>query len=314
VPGSGAPVFATIDTDNQMIFWCAPPESATARRLFRRTLPPGEEFVTVAEWHPHPTTVLRKREISTPLPTHPGGRPPVHGEVPEAAADYSLYLPACRRSPAAGLVWLSQREGGGVAAAALDPHWLTLAGFAVVDVRITPAWWPEVPDEDIRPRLVRQIRAAVAASGIQRLLGGGRLAVGGTSFGATLALLAIAEGEPFSAAIAQSGAYARQLTPLGFQDEKRTIWAAQGVYQDFDAVLNAPRIRKPVLIIHGEADHNPATPVAQATLLFQALIANGTPSRLVVLSGEGHTPISRDGLAAALAEKAAWMHAHCVSG
>ena len=111
----------------------------------------------------------------------------------------------------------------------------------------------------------------------------------------------------------QSGAYARQLTPLGFQDETRTLWEAPRVYQDFDAVVNAPRIRKPVLIIHGEADQNPATPVAQATLLFQALIANGTRSRMVVLSGEGHTPLTRDGIAAALSEKATWLHSNCTT-
>jgi dipeptidyl aminopeptidase/acylaminoacyl peptidase len=96
---------------------------------------------------------------------------------------------------------------------------------------------------------------------------------------------------------------------LGFQDETRTLWEAPRVYQDFDAIVNAPRIRRPVLIIHGDADPNPATPVAQATLLFQELIANGTRARLVLLPGEGHSPQSRDGIATALAEKAAWLAA-----
>src|SRR5262249_14500015 len=161
---------------------------------------------------------------------------------------FSLHLPE-QAVPAAGLVWLSQ-PGEVVPTgnrAAPDPHWLTLAGFAVLDVRITPAWWPEIPDEEIRPRAVRQIRAAVAGSGIDRHADPTRLAVGGASFGATLALLAIAECELFGTAIVQSGAYSRQLTPLGFQDETRTCWQAPRVYQDFDAVINAPRIRKPVL-------------------------------------------------------------------
>lgn len=303
--------FATIDTENNAIIWSAPPEGTAASRLFDVTLPADEELVTIAEWDSRDfRTVVREREIGKPLPAHPGGLPPIHGKVEEAAAEFSLHLPE-QAAPTAGLVWLSQpgevRSNGNRAAP--DPHWLTLAGFAVLDVRITPAWWPEVPDEEIRPRVVRQIRDAVVGSGLDRHADPTRLAVGGASFGATLALLAIAECELFSTAIVQSGAYSRQLTLLGFQDETRTFWEAPRVYQDFDAVANAPRIRKPVLIIHGETDQNPATPMVQAALLFQALIANGTPSRLVLLSGEGHTPLSRDGIAAALSEKAAWLTA-----
>jgi dienelactone hydrolase len=301
------PAFATVDTENKVVIWAAPPGAAAPRRARGLALPPGEELVTIAAWdRPGGTTVLRKRTPNTPLPAHPGGPPPLHGRA--GAAEFALRLPKGR---AAGcLVWLSQHGAPptcGAPAGGPDPYWLTLAGFAVLDVRIVPAWWPAVPDEEIRPRLVRQILEAVAGSGVDRHVDSGRLAVGGTSFGATLALLAIADCDLFGTAIAQSGAYARQLTPLGFQDETRTLWEAPLVYRDFDAVVNAPRIRKPVLIIHGEADPNPATPVAQATLLFQALIANGTRARLVVLSGEGHAPLTRDGIAAALAEKAAWL-------
>lgn len=308
--GEGDLAFATVDTDNHVIIWSAPPAVTAARCVWERTLPAGQELVTIAAWDgPAARPVVRRRTVAVPLPAHPGGRALVAGRA--GAAEFSLHLPE-RHPPAAGLVWLAQRGEplpGAATPGQADPRWLTLAGFAVLDVRVAPAWWPEVPDEEIRPRLVEQIRAAVSGSGIEH--GGGGLAVGGASFGATLALAAAADCELFAAAIVQSGAYARQLTPLGFQDEPRTLWEAPRVYQDFDAVAGAPGIRKPVLIIHGEADQNPATPLAQATLLFQALIANDTRARLVVLSGEGHTPVTRDGIAAALAEKAAWLHAHC---
>ncbi|HEX6473128.1 MAG TPA: prolyl oligopeptidase family serine peptidase [Streptosporangiaceae bacterium] len=312
-PAAGDPMFATVDATDQVVFWSAPAGSATARRHRERTLPAGEEFVAVAGWDGRdPAVVVMARQPRTPPPVRPGGGRPVRG--PAGDAEVALHLPE-HGPPAACLVWLSQRDGGpgegSQGGGGPDPHWLTLAGFAVLDVRLAAEWWPDVPDEEIRPRLVRQIGDAVAGSGIDRHAAGGGLAVGGASFGATLALLAAADCDLFTAAIAQSGAYARQLTPLGFQDETRTLWAAPRVYQDFDAVVNAPRIRKPVLIIHGEADRNPATPVAQATLLFQALVANGTRARLVVLSGEGHSPLTRDGIAAALAEKAAWLRSHC---
>jgi hypothetical protein len=304
--------FATVDTGNRVVVWHAPPDALAVRRSYERILPADEELVTIAGRRDPFKFVVKNRTAHAPLPAHPGGAPVVSGQVADAAAEFTLHLPE-DSAPAAYLVWLSQRAEplpDGAAASALDPYWLTLAGFAVLDVRMTPAWWPEVPDEEIRPRLIRQIRGAVEGSGIARE--GDRLAVGGTSFGATLALVAIADCELFRTAIVQSGAYARQLTPLGFQDETRTLWEAPRVYRDFDAVVNAPRIRKPVLIIHGEADENPATPLVQATLLFQALVANGTRSRLVVLSGEGHAPLTCDGIAAALAEKAGWLHSCCV--
>ena len=60
-------------------------------------------------------------------------------------------------------------------------------------------------------RLVRQIRAAVTGGGIMCLGCGG-------------------------------GAYPRQLTPLGFQDEPQTLWEAPRVYRDFGTVAGAPPI------------------------------------------------------------------------
>ncbi|GAA0320687.1 prolyl oligopeptidase family serine peptidase [Actinoallomurus spadix] len=335
--------FATVDADRRVVLWEVPAEGTAARRLSDLSLPAGEELITVSGWAPGEVRpVCDRSRPRAPLPAHPGGPAPLRGTVPAAAAEFSLYLPA-DRDPAAVLVWLSQANqalpgaaaasappsetvagsaspsetvagsavpcGAAAASTGPDPHWLTLAGFGVLDVRITPAWAPTVPDEEIRPRLVRQIRDAVLGSAAHRHVGTAGLVVGGVSFGATLALLAVTDCDLFSAAIVQNGAYSRQLTLLGFQDEARTLWEAPRVYADFDAIVNARRIRRPVLIIHGEADRNPATPVLQATLLYQALIANGTRARLVVLPGEGHVLRSRNGIAASLAEKAAWLAA-----
>ncbi|GAA4624055.1 hypothetical protein GCM10023196_022670 [Actinoallomurus vinaceus] len=310
-PTAGGRRFATVDAANRLVVWGVPEVGTAASRLFELTVPEDEELITLAGWEPGDVRpVCDRRRPRSPLPAHPGGVPPRHGRIREAGAEFSLHLPT-RRDPAAVLVWLSQAgetiPAGAAGPTALDPHWLTLAGFGVLDLRIVCGWSPDVPDEEIRPRLVRQIRDAVLGSGVADRTHPSRLAVGGASFGATLALLAIADCDLFATAIVQSGAYSRQLTLLGFQDETRTLWEAPRVYEDFDAIVNAPRIRRPVLIIHGEADPNPATPVIQATLLFQALIANGTRARLVLLPGEGHSLRSRDGIAAALAEKATWL-------
>src|SRR5262249_27854696 len=86
--------FATIDTENNGVIWSAPPTGTVARRLFDVTLPAGEELVTIAEWDGHDfRAVVSRRKPGATLPTHPGGRPPIHGKVEEAAAEFSLHLP-----------------------------------------------------------------------------------------------------------------------------------------------------------------------------------------------------------------------------
>jgi dipeptidyl aminopeptidase/acylaminoacyl peptidase len=79
------------------------------------------------------------------------------------------------------------------------------------------------------------------------------------------------------------------------------------VYRDFDAVVSAPRITRPVLILHGTADSHPATPASGAQVLFQALTALGTPARLVLLPGEGHNFLTREAVGAAVTEQAVWL-------
>lgn len=187
-------------------------------------------------------------------------------------------------------------------------HWLTRLGFAVAAVDVPLRWWPEVPDERIREEAVAAIATAVTTTSLAREADAGRLVVHGHSFAATLALQALADTDLFTAAMVSSGGYCRSLTPLGFQYEKRALWEARRVYQDFDAVLSAPRIRRPVLIVHGQGDRNPATPPEQAVLLFQCLTALGTPSRLVLLPEDGHRVRTHNGRATLVSEQAAWMY------
>ena len=58
----------------------------------------------------------------------------------------------------------------------------------------------------------------------------------------------------FRAGIARSGADNRTLTPFGFQAEQRTYWQAPEVYNAMSPFAFAPRIKAPILLIHGEAD------------------------------------------------------------
>ncbi|MEU5306951.1 alpha/beta hydrolase family protein [Streptomyces noursei] len=296
---AGGTRFATLNAGNEAVIWSIAPGAPTAVPLSHHSLPGSRRPVTVRRWHNVAFT-----GIPVPGPPPTAAPAPVLLQMGRSGTQAILYLP---RGPAAGgLVWLSQATGPH-AQLGPDPAWLTLDGYAVLDLRVDLGWWRCTPDERVRPRIVRQIRENVLCSGLDAYTGSVPLAVGGTSFGATLALIALADCDLFTTGIAQSGAYSRHLTALGFQDESRSLWEAPVLYRDFDAVVGAPDVWRPVLVIHGEADRNPATPLTQALLLFQALTANGTRTRLAVLPGEGHTVQTRDGLAASLAAKSHWL-------
>ncbi|MFE7115543.1 alpha/beta hydrolase family protein [Streptomyces sp. NPDC057654] len=301
--------FALLHADNTVVVWHAGTGAIIARRRSRRHLPEDRLPVAVRSWEDGTCTRL-------PAPGLPprAAAPPIRQTMDHFGTTVSLHRPP---GPVSGtLVWLS--HAGPRVPLPPDTAWLTDEGWAVLHVRLDLGWWPDTPDERIRPRVVQQIRDTVDACRPDLPGPSSGLTIGGASFGATLALMALADCELFIAGIAQSGAYSRHLTALGFQDEHRSLWEAPDLYRDFDAVVGAPAIRRPVLVIHGENDRNPATPLAQALLLFQALTANGTRARLVVLPGEKHTVCTREGLAAALAAKSQWLNtvgkeavAHC---
>ncbi|TDD73503.1 hypothetical protein E1298_33920 [Actinomadura rubrisoli] len=116
----------------------------------------------------------------------------------------------------------------------------------------------------------------------------GPVVVGGHSFAATLALYALAHIPGLASAIACSGCYNRSLTPTGFHYEKRTYWDAPDIYDAFSALRFADRIDRPVLLVHGAEDRNPATPPEQTIGLYRAVVAAGGRARLVLLPHEGH--------------------------
>jgi dipeptidyl aminopeptidase/acylaminoacyl peptidase len=91
-----------------------------------------------------------------------------------------------------------------------------------------------------------------------------KIAVGGHSYGAFMtANLLVHASDLFCCGIARSGAYNRTLTPFGFQAEERTLWEAQKTYIDMSPFMLADRIKKPILLIHGEDDNNSGTMTMQ---------------------------------------------------
>ena len=52
--------------------------------------------------------------------------------------------------------------------------------------------------------------------------------------------------------------------------------------------MAADKIKRPLLLVHGEEDNNPGTFPLQSERFYQALKGHGAPCRLVLLPHESH--------------------------
>lgn len=115
-----------------------------------------------------------------------------------------------------------------------------------------------------------------------------RVAVGGHSYGAFMTANLLTNSDDYACGIARSGAYNRTLTPFGFQSEQRNYWDVPQVYNTMSPFMNAEKMKKPMLLIHGDADNNSGTFTMQTERYFQALKNLGAPVRMVLLPKESH--------------------------
>jgi len=123
-------------------------------------------------------------------------------------------------------------------------------------------------------------------------------------------VMLLANSDLFRAGVARSGAYNRTLTPFGFQNEQRTLWQAPQTYLDMSPLLAVPKIRDPLLLIHGDKDKNPATMPEQTKRLYRAIKGNGGKARIVMLPHEAHTYRARESVGHVLAEMVNWFDKH----
>ncbi|MBW5481278.1 alpha/beta hydrolase family protein [Streptomyces bambusae] len=233
------------------------------------------------------------------VPPPPDAPAAVHS-IPTGFAEARLTVLPGRAAGGPALLWIRALRSG-EAAPGRPPHFLAAASHraAVLDL---PLHWPD----DATPALLNgQITAALSTA--LRLLRPGTVAVGGHSFGATLALYALAQLPEPAGAVAHSGCYNRTSTPTGFHYERRTLWQAPDVYRAFSALQFADRLDRPVLVVHGADDANPATTPEQAVELYRAVVATGGTARLVLLPQEGHTFRSHEALEAVAGEHQAWL-------
>ena len=175
-----------------------------------------------------------------------------------------------------------------------DAQWFAEQGFAVVvaDGRGTPGRGPQwdraVAGDLAGPVLEDQVAALAAAADRCADLDAGRVAIRGWSFGGYLAALAVLRRpDVFHAAVAGAPVTDWRLYDTHYTERYLGHPGENGIAYDTCSLLgDAPKLRRPLLLIHGLADDNV---VAAHTLrLSAALLAAGRPHSVLPLSGVTH--------------------------
>ena len=188
-----------------------------------------------------------------------------------------------------------------------SPLFFVTQGYAVLmDATMPVVGDPETMNNTFIEQIVASAKAAIDKLDSLGVADRQRILVAGHSYGAFMTANLLAHSDLFAAGIARSGAYNRTLTPFGFQSERRSFWEAPDVYMKVSPFTYADKIKKPILLTHGEADNNTGTFPIQSERLFQAIRGHGGTARLVLLPFEAHGYSARESVLHVLAEMFEW--------
>jgi dipeptidyl-peptidase-4 len=241
---------------------------------------------------------------SVPIASHAeSAELPVRLSVPPARAEAPRTVVLLPNSHRAGesLPVLLDPYGGPHAqrvlsarSAYLTSQWFADQGFAVVvaDGRGTPGrgagYERAVLGDLATPALEDQVAALSIAAAAHPELDLGRVAIRGWSFGGYLAALAVLRRpDVFHAAVAGAPVTDWSLYDTHYTERYLGDPTAEPeAYQRSSLLADAPKLSRPLLLIHGLADDNV---VAAHTLrLSSALLAAGRPHTVLPLSGVTH--------------------------
>jgi dipeptidyl aminopeptidase/acylaminoacyl peptidase len=185
---------------------------------------------------------------------------------------------------------------------------LVLHGYALIDNAAMPIIGDaETVNNTYLDQLVMDAQAAVDKAVAMGVADRARIGVFGHSYGAFMTANLLAHSTLFRAAVAESGAYNRTLTPFGFQTERRTFWEAPDLYTKMSPFWFADKIKTPILLTHGEADDNTGTFPIQSERLYAAIRGNGGTVRLVMLPAEAHGYRAKESIEHVLYEEITWF-------
>jgi dipeptidyl aminopeptidase/acylaminoacyl peptidase len=191
------------------------------------------------------------------------------------------------------------------------PLWLLTQGHAVLmNATIPIVGDPETMNNTFIEQTVAAGRAAIDYLDSLGLIDRQRVGVGGHSYGAFMTATLLAHSDDYAYGIARSGAYNRTLTPFGFQSERRSFWEVPELYLRLSPFTYAHRIRRPLLLIHGQEDNNSGTFPIQSERLFQAIQGHGGTARLVLLPYESHSYRARESVLHVVTEMLEWAETY----
>ncbi|MGE0631799.1 MAG: alpha/beta hydrolase family protein, partial [Pseudobdellovibrionaceae bacterium] len=176
-----------------------------------------------------------------------------------------------------------------------DIAYNALRGYVVLDHAQMPIiGHPETKNDKFIEQLVSGAKAAVKALADRDLVDTKRIGVIGHSYGAFMVAHLLTHSDLFATGIAKSGAYNRTLTPFGFQGERRPFWKAKETYLKMSPFIDADKVKKPILLMHGMADNNTGTFTLQSERYYEALKGQGAVAKLVLLPVESQGYASRE--------------------
>jgi dipeptidyl-peptidase-4 len=175
----------------------------------------------------------------------------------------------------------------------LESQWFADRGFAVLvaDGRGTPgrgpAWEREVHRDFLGPVLEDQVDALHAAAERSGFLDLSRVAIRGWSFGGYVSAAAVLRHpDVFHAAVVGAPVTDQRLYDTHYTERYLGHPDDDDVYRRNSVLDDAPKLERPMLIIHGLADDNVV--VAHSLRLSRALMEAGRPHTFLPLSGITH--------------------------
>ncbi|WP_239096754.1 prolyl oligopeptidase family serine peptidase, partial [Streptomyces sp. SID11385] len=263
------------------------------------------------------TAVLRSFE-ETPLVLPR----PRHLRLGARALRSTLFLPSWHTPGTRLPVLLSPYAGHGLALVvrartwwAAVAQWFAEHGFAVLitDGRGTPGrgapWEYAIHGDRLTAALADQADALRAAAGVCPDLDPGRVGIRGWSYGGYLAAGAVLRHpETFHAAVAGAAPTDRALYNTHWEERFLGDPAVLPAgYRASSLLDDAPRLRRPLLLVHGLADENVSP--AHMLRLSAALLAAGRPHEVLPLPGAGHGVVGTPVAAALLRHEVRWLGA-----
>ncbi|MBP0456652.1 S9 family peptidase [Streptomyces montanisoli] len=219
-----------------------------------------------------------------------------------------LFLPSWHRPGDAPLPVLLDPYGGPALQKVLAEQsghdfvsqWFAEQGFAVLvaDGAGTPGrgprWEKEIHGDLVGPALADQVAALHATAERRPELDLGRVAIRGWSFSGTLAAAAVLRRpDVFHAAVAGAPVTDQRLYDACWKE--RYLGSPDRYpehYETSSLLADAPKLRRPLLLVHGLADDNVF--VAGTLRLSAALLAAGKPHEVLPLSGTTHAASAGD--------------------